>query len=128
MLDCDLGIDSIWLIASRCTSLERLAVYVPKKNVVPFCSSLQASKSLKVLSDVGESHTTHGTHPFLKRSNVMLIMESVPTLKRIAADGRVWLAGKRSGLPGEDFELKVEKRRTLTPSYWFLPPLHTSYP
>ena len=34
MLDCDLGIDSIWLIASRCTSLERLAVYVPKKNVV----------------------------------------------------------------------------------------------
>lgn len=34
MFDCEVDPTSIWLIASRCPSLERLAVYVPKKNLV----------------------------------------------------------------------------------------------
>ncbi|KAJ3518495.1 hypothetical protein NM688_g9431 [Phlebia brevispora] len=126
MLDSELEMDSIRLITSRCTVLEGLAIYVPKKDLTTFNASLALSKTLKVLGDVGESHMTHGAHPFLKPSEVTTMMWTVPTLRKVSADGRIWLADKPSGWKYQKFQIRLEKRRTSTPAYWFMPPVQLS--
>jgi len=106
-LDASLELESIGRIAEDCPLLERLDVAIPIRDVVRSChfvrlpllsdiqyafaSLLTPAESLTTLVDV-DAHAQHGVRPSLNLELVEHLMESVPTLRTVVSDRRVWVS------------------------------------
>lgn len=110
---------------------------------------LARSKTLQVLTDIGESHATHGQQAFMTRDNVRTMMEEVASLRTVVTSDRIWTVrlpllppsfhprlhltqswtlshahiqcDKNGDWRSKSLNLKLEKRKNACPTYWFLP-------
>ncbi|GBE89803.1 hypothetical protein SCP_1701280 [Sparassis crispa] len=121
-LNCQLSLDAVRMICARCSEMERFAVGIPAKEIWSFSDCLSRSKSLHTLSDLGDHHSSHGQRLFLTRVNVQTIMERVPNLERVVTNGRVWTAEKRSRWLHDGLRISLERKKSPSPSHWFMPP------
>ncbi|KAJ6587376.1 hypothetical protein B0H10DRAFT_2093934 [Mycena sp. CBHHK59/15] len=88
-IDCALGTaDSLTALCRACARLERLETHIPVRDLTIFTLALAKSSSLRSLVDVG-SHT-HSLRPTLVQENVRYMMQTVPSLRKVVSDGRIW--------------------------------------
>lgn len=59
-----------------------------------FSTALAHSKTLQILTDIGESHAAHSSQAFLGRDNVKKMMMQVPKLKKLVTVDRIWSVRK----------------------------------
>ncbi|KIP10775.1 hypothetical protein PHLGIDRAFT_84443 [Phlebiopsis gigantea 11061_1 CR5-6] len=121
MINFDIPWESVKVIATKCERLERLAFHIPHKDVQFYSNLLRHSKTLKQLTDVGESHALHATPAFSNRTNVKTMMLNVPSLQKLVTVDRIWTCDKSSDWQSRSLKLKPEKRKNATPEHWFLP-------
>ncbi|KAK7444507.1 hypothetical protein VKT23_015186 [Stygiomarasmius scandens] len=86
-LDCSLGLKHITMICKNCTKLERLELPIPLKELNLFASALSRSSTLQSIID---TQTSHGSYKSLTPQNVRYLMETVPSLREVVSDRRVW--------------------------------------
>lgn len=55
-----------------------------------YSTLLRHSQTLKILTDVGESHALHATEAFSSRANVKTMMLNVPNLHKLVTVDRIW--------------------------------------
>lgn len=55
-----------------------------------FSAYLARSTTLQTLTDIGETHATHGTQAFFSRENVKVVMKEVPNLQKLVTIDRIW--------------------------------------
>ncbi|TFY63856.1 hypothetical protein EVJ58_g2997 [Rhodofomes roseus] len=145
LLNCSLSLESVRKICRRCAELERFAVSIPIRDIYSFAEALSRSTSLHTLSDVSDTHSSHGTRVAVSKPDIRTIMGIVPNLRRVITDERVWtvrppgpstisvvvlptcgLTLPLAGMQAEKrrdggFRLEL-KRKTSPPTHWFMPP------
>ncbi|GJE93472.1 F-box protein [Phanerochaete sordida] len=121
LINVDAAWESVRAIAVKAKKLERLAMHIPTKDVKAFSAVLGRSQTLQTITDIGESHTTHGSHAFLTRDSVRTMMGEVPGLKKLVTTDRVWTCEKTGDWRKRTLRVRLEKRKVSCPTYWFYP-------
>ncbi|KAJ7291927.1 hypothetical protein C8J57DRAFT_1163936 [Mycena rebaudengoi] len=118
LIDCAIGItDLLTALCKECVQLERLEVSIPLRDLTIFTLAIGKSSSLRTIIDV-ESHT-HGPRRSLNQENVRYMMRSVPSLRRIVGDGRIWT--RQTDAQGI-LSVGLERRPKQTAGmHWFMP-------
>ncbi|KAF7348877.1 hypothetical protein MVEN_01407800 [Mycena venus] len=127
-IDCTLGTtDSLAALCRACTSLERLEMWIPVRDLTIYTIALSKSSTLRTLVDVDSHVHTHNPRPTLAQDGVRFMMASIPTLQKIVSDGRIWTRRTVLNVHDEaedEDEIKVglERRPTHGPArHWFMP-------
>ncbi|KAH8102159.1 hypothetical protein BXZ70DRAFT_1016503 [Cristinia sonorae] len=90
LLNCELSVASMRNIAGQCQRLERLGVSVPYKDIYTVAEAFSRSYSLETLHDLGDITHNHGTRPILTKDNVRVLIDMIPSLKRVVTWDRIW--------------------------------------
>ncbi|KIK51993.1 hypothetical protein GYMLUDRAFT_50207 [Collybiopsis luxurians FD-317 M1] len=116
--NCGLSLDSIMTISKTCTSLERLELPIPLKELMPFASSIGKASNLRLLIDTS-SHSGHGHGPnvSLTQENARYLMRGAPHLRKIVSGRRVW---KNASIGSIDLSLEQLPSYS-SATYWFMP-------
>ncbi|KIK68230.1 hypothetical protein GYMLUDRAFT_68107 [Collybiopsis luxurians FD-317 M1] len=116
--NCGLSLDSITTISKTCTSLERLELPIPLKELMPFASSIGKASNLRLLIDTS-SHSGHGHGPnvSLTQENARYLMKGAPQLRKIVSGRRVW---KNASIGSIDLSLE-RLPSCSSATYWFMP-------
>ncbi|KAJ7109560.1 hypothetical protein C8R43DRAFT_1243302 [Mycena crocata] len=92
-IDCSVGTDPLAALCRTCVQLERLELSIPFRDLITFAPALAKSRTLRTLVDV-PSQGHHGPvgslHATLAPDSARHLLAAVPSLKTIAAGGRVW--------------------------------------
>ncbi|KAJ7210912.1 hypothetical protein GGX14DRAFT_498367, partial [Mycena pura] len=114
-IDCVVGAgDSLPGLCRACPRLERLEIAIPVRDLTTFTLALAKARALRVLVDVAVH--THSPRPTLVQDNVRYMFTTVPTLRKIVSDGRIWTV--RRG----ELAVGLERRAARTAGmHWFMP-------
>ncbi|KAH9903462.1 hypothetical protein C8Q73DRAFT_799537 [Cubamyces lactineus] len=123
LLNCALTKANVARVFRECTELERVVLSIPDKDVLAFSDMLVEARRLHTIIDVGDMHSVHPPHPPLSRKEVRLLMLQQPTIEKVIADNRVWTAIRYPDSSPNNFDIRVDKKKSPSTNHWFMPPI-----
>ncbi|KAH7906943.1 hypothetical protein BJ138DRAFT_558559 [Hygrophoropsis aurantiaca] len=119
LMDCTPDADAVRKICTRCSELKRLEVAFPVKDVRKFTLALAQSQTLHTLIDTADAHATHGSRVALTPDDARFLMNTVPSLRRVVSDGRMWMGAQTE--IGLMISLQRHKPGPASGNHWFHP-------
>ncbi|RPD61711.1 hypothetical protein L226DRAFT_506817 [Lentinus tigrinus ALCF2SS1-7] len=117
--NCLLSKESTTLICKKCTELETLKLTLSVKDMYTFADSLEHAKRVHTITDLGDLHSSHTQRAPIPKNDIRMLMTTQPSLEKVVADGRTWMAIR---FPGRSiFDLEVKKNGPAL-RHWFMPP------
>ncbi|KZP21277.1 hypothetical protein FIBSPDRAFT_919592 [Athelia psychrophila] len=116
---CLVSVEAITKICDKSTSLERLEVPLPVKELRPYTLAAAKSSTITTLIDLSDQHATHTPKVALGKDSIKFMMTTIPSLQTVECDGRIW---KRREGPkdGSAVRLSLEGQKIVPSQHWFM--------